>query len=397
MTTRIKLRRDTAANWTSANPVLALGEAGYDTTNNQLRVGDGVTAWADLDVIGGGQTFTNDSLILPALENIGWNWNYTLNGPTLRIQGENTFTQAIVTGPVPNQSHPHSERIVIQGQRGYGYWGQNTAGEGGDVYIWAGTGGESDNNGGGSGGDIKLRGGQGQNNEGGYIKIEAGNAAHWNPDTSTGNGGWVEITAGSIENDSGNVNNRGGDITITAGRAFNASTQSGHVSVITGGTYNNGGSQYTWTFENDGTFAVPNVIMSQNYELDLAVNRTSYDLGRYLRLRDGDVESHIHLDSPDNSVYDLILGDDSKFVRVDHTGTVVVGTYGNSQNTWTFQTSGSIINPVLTIDTLPDPAVAGQRAFISDGESSPAFGDTVSTTGTNVQSVWSDGSVWKYG
>ena len=28
MTTRIKLRRDTAANWTSNNPILALGEAG---------------------------------------------------------------------------------------------------------------------------------------------------------------------------------------------------------------------------------------------------------------------------------------------------------------------------------------------------------------------------------
>jgi hypothetical protein len=53
MTTRIKLRRDTAANWASANPVLALGEPGYDTTNNELRVGDGVTAWAGLESISG--------------------------------------------------------------------------------------------------------------------------------------------------------------------------------------------------------------------------------------------------------------------------------------------------------------------------------------------------------
>ena len=54
MTTRIKLRRDTAANWTSNDPVLALGEAGYDTTNNELRVGDGTTAWSGLETIGGG-------------------------------------------------------------------------------------------------------------------------------------------------------------------------------------------------------------------------------------------------------------------------------------------------------------------------------------------------------
>jgi hypothetical protein len=54
MTTRIKLRRDTAGNWASANPVLALGEPGFDTTNNEIRVGDGVTAWTSLDPITAG-------------------------------------------------------------------------------------------------------------------------------------------------------------------------------------------------------------------------------------------------------------------------------------------------------------------------------------------------------
>ena len=53
MTTRIKLRRDTAANWTSNDPVLALGEAGYDTTNNQLRVGDGTSVWSALSAVSG--------------------------------------------------------------------------------------------------------------------------------------------------------------------------------------------------------------------------------------------------------------------------------------------------------------------------------------------------------
>jgi hypothetical protein len=59
MTTRIKLRRDTAANWTTNDPVLALGEAGYDTTNNELRVGDGTTVWSGLESIGG----TGDKII----------------------------------------------------------------------------------------------------------------------------------------------------------------------------------------------------------------------------------------------------------------------------------------------------------------------------------------------
>lgn len=48
MATRILLRRDTAANWNEANPVLGPGEAGYDSTTNQMRLGDGATAWLDL-------------------------------------------------------------------------------------------------------------------------------------------------------------------------------------------------------------------------------------------------------------------------------------------------------------------------------------------------------------
>ncbi len=48
----IKLRRDTAANWTSANPVLAVGEPGFVTDTNDLKIGDGVTAWASLGYVG---------------------------------------------------------------------------------------------------------------------------------------------------------------------------------------------------------------------------------------------------------------------------------------------------------------------------------------------------------
>lgn len=45
MATRIQLRRDTEANWSDANPTLAAGEAGYDITNNKMRVGDGERNW----------------------------------------------------------------------------------------------------------------------------------------------------------------------------------------------------------------------------------------------------------------------------------------------------------------------------------------------------------------
>jgi hypothetical protein len=47
-TVLIKLRRDTAANWTSANPTLAAGEPGYETDTGKLKIGDGATAWTGL-------------------------------------------------------------------------------------------------------------------------------------------------------------------------------------------------------------------------------------------------------------------------------------------------------------------------------------------------------------
>lgn len=53
---RLQVRRDTAANWTSANPILASGEHGYETNTGKFKIGDGVTAWASLGyfVVGGG-------------------------------------------------------------------------------------------------------------------------------------------------------------------------------------------------------------------------------------------------------------------------------------------------------------------------------------------------------
>ena len=49
MAVRFQLRRDTAANWNSANPVLALGEPGVETDTLKVKIGDGVTVWTGLD------------------------------------------------------------------------------------------------------------------------------------------------------------------------------------------------------------------------------------------------------------------------------------------------------------------------------------------------------------
>jgi hypothetical protein len=45
----LQVRRGTAAQWATANPTLASGEAGYETDTNRLKYGDGSTAWNTLD------------------------------------------------------------------------------------------------------------------------------------------------------------------------------------------------------------------------------------------------------------------------------------------------------------------------------------------------------------
>lgn len=56
----IQVRRDVAADWESVNPILAEGELGYDTTNGILKIGDGETAWTDLEVLHTGRYLLPD-------------------------------------------------------------------------------------------------------------------------------------------------------------------------------------------------------------------------------------------------------------------------------------------------------------------------------------------------
>jgi hypothetical protein len=232
-------------------------DGGYVNISGGSAVNSGVPGAVRISSNNNSWTFTGDgSISLPSLNNTGYEYNYSLNGPTLHLSDSAT-NQVIVTGPTPNEGNPSSQRMVIQGQRGYGNWGQGTAGEGGDVYIWGGVGGEADGGGGGSGGDIKVRGGQGQNREGGYVRIEGGDAALWDPGTF-GSGGFIDIRAGDVVQGSGDPSNRGGNVTITGGRARTDVANSGSIQLVTGSTTGSGGNQNTWNFDQYGALNVPN-------------------------------------------------------------------------------------------------------------------------------------------
>lgn len=65
MAQRILLRRGTSSQWSFYNPVLNAGEPGFDTSTQILKIGDGITAWNDLDSYstgggGGGGSTTNN-------------------------------------------------------------------------------------------------------------------------------------------------------------------------------------------------------------------------------------------------------------------------------------------------------------------------------------------------
>ena len=51
MPSRIQINSDTAANWTSVNPVLAQGEIGFEYDTRKSKIGDGTSAWNSLGYV----------------------------------------------------------------------------------------------------------------------------------------------------------------------------------------------------------------------------------------------------------------------------------------------------------------------------------------------------------
>lgn len=86
--TQIKLRRDTAANFTSKNPTLGIGEPAYETDTKKLKIGDGTTAYTDLAYFaGGGGGGTDISASLPLVIEDGV-IKLQIDGQTLQVNTE---------------------------------------------------------------------------------------------------------------------------------------------------------------------------------------------------------------------------------------------------------------------------------------------------------------------
>ncbi len=59
MATRMQQRRGTAAQWTSADPILAAGEIGFESDTIKFKIGNGVDHWSDLNYFVDGATLVD--------------------------------------------------------------------------------------------------------------------------------------------------------------------------------------------------------------------------------------------------------------------------------------------------------------------------------------------------
>lgn len=111
--TTIKLRRGTAAEWTTANPILAAGEMGIETDTRKFKFGDGTTPWNTLayasaeggggtgDVTAAGDnTFTGNNTFTGTTT---FNNNVNIHGANLDVEGAlEAATGNITNLQVPN-------------------------------------------------------------------------------------------------------------------------------------------------------------------------------------------------------------------------------------------------------------------------------------------------------
>jgi hypothetical protein len=94
--------------------------------------------------------------------------------------------------------------------------------------------------------------------------------------------------------------------------------------------------------------------------------------------------NHIHLTAGGGET-DLYLGSDDQYVKVDHSGTIVVGTLGANTSTWTFGTDGNLTLPLdSTIQTIGDESSATLQWMPTGGGVSTATAVIVSSNGVTI-------------
>lgn len=119
----------TAAQFSSENPILQLGELGYETDTHLLKVGDGTTAWNSLPYAGDGNSVTSvngktgtvvlnasdvgaTAMTVPSTmpELVVANWSD--NSQTVSVTGV-TATNVVFVAPAPTSAEDYASAGII--------------------------------------------------------------------------------------------------------------------------------------------------------------------------------------------------------------------------------------------------------------------------------------------
>jgi hypothetical protein len=80
---RMMQLRDTAANWTSNNPVLLAGEIGYESDTGNIKIGDGAKNWVTLPYVSYGDVGPRTKAVELLSRMVGfWNAGDTVGDST---------------------------------------------------------------------------------------------------------------------------------------------------------------------------------------------------------------------------------------------------------------------------------------------------------------------------
>ena len=109
----IQIRRDTAANWTNANPTLANGEQGYETDTGKMKIGDGSTAWTSLEYFAGSSGGVTDHGALTGLSDDD-HIQYLLANGTRSLSG-NWYPDGNGTRKIGDSTHKLAEIWAVDG------------------------------------------------------------------------------------------------------------------------------------------------------------------------------------------------------------------------------------------------------------------------------------------
>ena len=98
MATKIQLRHDTSANWAAVNPILSVGELGFEVDTNKAKIGNGIGQYNDLPYVCEEIIKNyNDLQTKPSINGIELVGDTTLDELNIQVKGEYVSAEDLAT------------------------------------------------------------------------------------------------------------------------------------------------------------------------------------------------------------------------------------------------------------------------------------------------------------